>query len=135
MGSKKKIEIVDIDLGIDISEEIKRKVDSFNSSITLYTKELAKRTADKQTTKKQLKQIEKEKRINKAIEKLVEYYETEDKWIKGWKLVQHVGLEPTPQNTSKLSMQIRKKLKENDKWTLLSARKRGKTVYRLSRFG
>lgn len=135
MESKKKIEIVDIDLGIDISEEIKRKVDSFNSNITLYTKELAERTADKQTTKKQLKQIEKEQRIDKAINKLMEYYETEDKWIKGWQLVQHVGLEPSPQNTSKLSMQIRKKLKEEGKWTLLSARKRGKTVYRLNRFG
>ena len=135
MAEKNKIEIINIDLGINIAEEIKNKVDSLNDDITLYTKNLIEKTAKKnKPTQKQLEEQAKNKRIEDSIEILESAFDEEDNWIKGRDLASRVGLDPTAQSVNKLSLQIRKRLKQQGKWVLIAARKKGKTSYRLARF-
>ena len=133
----KNIEIIDIDLGINLEEEIKKKVDSLNSDITLYTEKLIQRAAEKQKrppNKKKIAQNQRLEQADKAIEILHQAYTDPDKWIKGWDLAQQSGMEPTPQNVNKLSMTVKKRLNESKEWTLIKKRIKGKMRYRLAKF-
>lgn len=136
--SDEKIEIIDIDLGINLEEEIKKKADSLNSDITLFTEKLIKRAAEKQKkppNKKKLAQQLRLEQADRAINILQKAaIEEPDKWYKGWDLAQQAGMEPTPQNVNKLSMMIKKRLNEKKEWALLRKRTKGKTRYQLSRF-
>jgi len=133
----KNIEIIDIDLGINLEEEIKKKVDSLNSDITLYTEKLIQRAAEKQKrppNKKKIAQKQRLEQADKAIEILHQAYVDPDKWVKGWDLAQQSGMEPTPQNVNKLSMTVKKRLNESKEWTLIKKRIKGKMRYRLAKF-
>jgi len=136
MNKNKRIEIIDIELGINISEEIRNKVDSLNNDITLYTRNLVlKEASKKKPSKKQLLKQYQQAQMNKALELLeAAYNKDKEQWIKGWELIKETGEEPTAQEVNKLSMRLRKFLKKEKKWSLLSIRKRGRTAYRLSEF-
>lgn len=133
---KKKIEIIDVKLDIDISEEIKSKVDSLSSEVIEHTKELIKKSGMKiqRLNKKKKAKQERLEKVEVAIDFLEESFEISDRWVEGTELAEKAGVDPTAQEINKLSMQIRKSLKEEDKWTLSKKRRKGKTVYRLVRF-
>jgi hypothetical protein len=134
--NKKKIEIIDIKLDIDIAEEIKSKVDSLNSEIIEHTKEVVKQKGMKiqRINKKAKARKERDERVAAVVNLLEKAFEIPDQWIEGKVLLEAVGVEATPQVVNKLSLQIRKFLEKEDKWTLSKKRRMNKTVYRLTRF-
>lgn len=133
---KKRVEIIDVTLDIDIAEEIKSKVDSLSSELVEHTKELVKKSGMKiqRINKKQKARQERLEKIHLAVELLEQSFEVPDRWCDGQELCEVADIEVTSQNLNKLSMQIRKFLKKEDKWTLSKKRRSGKTVYRLVRF-
>lgn len=133
---KKKVEIIDIDLGINIAEEIKNKVDSLSSEVIEHTKEVIKKSGMKiqRINKKKKAREEALEKTKAAIEHLENSFEIPDRWCEGSEILEAAGIEVTSQNLNKLSMQIRRFLEKEDKWTLSKKRKSGKTVYRLIRF-
>jgi len=135
--SDKKVEIIEIDLNVNISEEIKNKVDSLNSDIIIYTKGLIEKIGlrPQKLGKKRRAKKEREERAAKALEYLVKAYENGNSWTKGQDLCLTVGIEPNSKNLNTLSRQLRSHLKKEDKWTLVSTRKRKCSVYRIERFG
>ena len=133
---KKRVEIIDVTLGIDVAEEIRMKVDSLSSEIIEHTKELVKKSGMKiqRVNKKQKIKEERLEKTKLVAEFLEGSFEIPDRWCDGQELLEVAGIEITPQNMNKLSMQIRKFLEKEDKWTLSKKRRSGKTVYRLIRF-
>ena len=137
----KKVEIIEINIDMDIDEEIKKKIDSLKTDISIYTSDLVnKAKLKKKKTNKRAKQT-KDRDVKLTL--VVEYLETvfdhcgsdsKDSWVEGKKLLNVAGIEHTPQNLNKFSLQIRKFLTKADKWILLGKRKSRKTVYRLERF-
>ena len=134
--NKKRVEIIDIALDIDVAEEIKLKVDSLSSEIIEHTKEIIRKSGMKiqRTNKKQVARQERLEKTKLVVEFLEKSFETKDEFVGGQELLEIAGVEVTSQNQNKLSMQIRKFLEKEDKWTLSKKRKAGKTVYRLIRF-
>lgn len=134
--NKKKIEIVDVKLDIDISEEIKSKVDSLSSEVIEHTKELIKKNSMKiqRINKKKKAKQERLEKAKIAIKFLEESFGVPERWVEGFELAEKTGINPTSQEINKLSMQMRKLLTEEDKWALSKKRRKGKTVYRLVRF-
>jgi hypothetical protein len=133
---KKRVEIIDVTLGIDVAEEIKMKVDSLSSEIVEHTKELIKKSGMKiqRVNKKQKARQERLEKTQVVAAFLVESFEIPDRWCEGKELLEAADIEVTSQNLNKLSMQIRKFLEKEDKWTLSKKRRSGGTVYRLVRF-
>lgn len=132
----KKVEIIEIDLDIDIDEEIRKKVNSLKTDIVIHTKDLINRTKLRKTSKKSKQAQERNLKLAKAVEHLETIFDHcgSDSWVEGKKLLDVAGIEQTPQNLNKFSLQVRKYLTKADKWVLLRKRKSGKTVYRLERF-
>ena len=134
--AKKKVEIIDVSLNIDIAEEIRSKVDSLSDEIVEHTKEVVKKSGMKiqRTNKKAQAKKERLEKIKLAVDFLEEAFEVTDRWVAGKEVLEAAGIEITSQNLNKLSMQIRKFLEKEDKWVLSKKRRSGKTVYRLSQF-
>lgn len=134
--AKKKVEIIDVSLNIDIAEEIRSKVDSLSDEIVEHTKEVVKKSGMKiqRTNKKAQAKKERLEKIKLAVDFLEEAFEVTDRWVEGKEVLEAAGIEITSQNLNKLSMQIRKFLEKEDKWVLSKKRRSGKTVYRLSQF-
>ena len=134
--TKKRVEIIDVSLGVNIAEEIRLKVDSLNSEIIEHTKELVKKSGMKlqRSNKKKLAREARLEKIKVAVDFLKKSFEVPDVWLEGKELLEAADIEVTSQNTNKLSMQVRKFLEKEDKWTLSKKRRSGKTVYRLVRF-
>ena len=133
---KKRVEIIDVTLGINVAEEIKMKVDSLSSEVIEHTKELVKKSGMKiqRNSKKQQANNERSEKIQIVTAFLEESFEVLDRWCDGKKLLEAAGIEVSPQNLNKLSMQIRKFLQKEDKWALSKKRRSGSTAYRLTRF-
>ena len=133
---KKRVEIINVSLNIDIAEEIKMKVDSLSSEVIEHTKELIKKSGMKiqRTNKKQKARQERLEKVKLAAELLEGFFEIPDRWAEGKELLEVAGIDVTPQNLNKVAMQIRRFLEVEDKWTLSKKRRSGKTVYRLVRF-
>ena len=133
---KKKVEIIDVSLNIDIAEEIRSKVDSLSSEIVEHTKAVVKKSGMKiqRTNKKQLAKQARLEKIKLAVDFLEDAFEVPDRWAEGKEILEAAGIEVTSQNMNKLSMQLRKFLEKEDKWTLSKKRRSGKTVYRLVKF-
>jgi hypothetical protein len=132
---KKNLEIIDVQMDIDIADEIKKKVDSLSSELLEHTRKVIKSKVKVQKTNK--KKLLKEKRdiaALRVIKFLEKAYAEPDFWVEGKHLTKVAGLENTPQNLNKLSMQIRRLLEKDDVWTLSKSRKSRKTLYRLARF-
>lgn len=133
---KKRVEIIDVTLGINVAEEIKMKVDSLSSEVIEHTKELVKKSGMKiqRINKKQKARQERQEKIEVVVGFLEESFEISDRWCEGKELLEVADIEVTSQNLNKLSMQIRRFLEKEDKWTLSKKRRSGGTVYRLVRF-
>lgn len=133
---KKKVEVIDISLSIDVAEEIRSKVDSLSNDVIEHTKEVIKKSGVKiqRVSKKKQEAKEKLERVDTAIEFLESSFEVPDRWVEAKEILELVGMEVSAQNMNKLSMQIRKILEKEDKWTLSKKRRKGKTVYRLTQF-
>ena len=133
---KKRVEIIDVNLNIDIAEEIRLKVDSLSSEIIEHTKELIKKSGMKiqRINKKQKARQESLEKTKVVAELLEGFFEIPDRWAEGKELLETAGIEVTAQNLNKLSMHIGRFLKKEDKWALSKKRRSGKTVYRLVRF-
>ena len=134
--NKKRIEIIDVKLDINIAEEIRKKVDSLNSEIVEHTRKVIEKRGMKvqRINKRQKAKKERTEKVALVVKFLEESLDVPDLWIKGKTLLEIAGLEVTPQNINKLSMQIRRFLEIEDKWTLSKKRKSGRTVYRLIKF-
>lgn len=134
--AKKIIEIIEIKLDIDLAEEIRTKVDSLSLDIIEHTKEVVKNKGMKiqPINKKQKDRQEKNERAKAMVELLEEAFKTSDHWLGGEEMLETIGEAATPQVVNKLSLQIRKFLEHEDKWTLSKKRRMNKTVYRLTRF-
>ena len=133
---KRKAEIIDVSLGIDIAEEIRSKVDSLSNDIVEHTKTVVKKSGMKiqRTNKKKQAKAERLTKVTAAIDFLEEAFEVPDRWVESKEILEVADIEVTPQNMNKLSMQIRKVLEKEDKWTLSKKRRKSKTVYRLTQF-
>lgn len=131
-----KIEIIEVDLGIDLVEEIKNCVDSLNSDILAHTQKVIKKNAMKlqKTNKRKLAADARDARTKRLVEFLEAEYEVPDRWVTSTELLELAGIEPTSQNLNKISMQIRKYLRIEDKWTLDKKRRSKVMTYRLTRF-
>jgi hypothetical protein len=137
----KKVEIIEVNIGIDIDEEIKKGIDSLKSDIVIHTKDLIKKSSliKIKSNRKKKKIKERNSKIEKAIKYLEHINEhcgtdSDESWVTGHKLLEIAGIEISAQNLNKFSLQARKFLEKADKWVLLKKRKSRKTVYRLGRF-
>lgn len=133
---KKRVEIIDVKLDLNIADEIRLKVDSLSSDIIEHTKEVVKKSAMKvqRVNKRKQAQQQRDETVEKMVSILEEAFKTPEYWLEGKDLVEAVGVEPTSQNINKLSLQVRKQLEKEDKWVLAKKRHMGKTLYRLSQF-
>ena len=133
----KKVEIIDIELGINLNDEIKNCVDSLNAELLEHTKKVIQDNAMKLQKTNKRKQITEARdiRTTQLIKFLEEQEAIPDRWVTGIELLEVIGIEPTSQNVNKISMQVRKSLRTEDKWTLNKKRHSKTTVYRLIRFG
>lgn len=134
----KKIEIIDLDLGLNLSEDSKSRIDTLDNAIALFTKDLIEREKQKQQSKYAKKKQAKKNRqqdIKKIMVRLEEAYARGDYWIKGRELARLANVEPTKTNITTLSKQIQSYLKIDNIWVLLKTRKLGRTIYRLAKFG
>lgn len=133
---KKRVEIIDVKLDLNIADEIRLKVDSLSSDIIEHTKEVVKKSAMKiqRVNKRKQVQQQRDETVEKILDILVEASKTPEYWLEGKDIVEAVGVEPTSQNINKLSLQVRKHLEKEDKWILNKKRHMGKTLYRLSQF-
>lgn len=136
----KKVEIIDVELGINIAEEIRKKVDSLDTAIIERTREAVRNTMKIQKSNKKEKLKEDRDavvlKVVKFLEKAFEQTKSDGEhiWLEGKHLCKAAGLEDLPQNLNKLTMQIRRHLEKEDRWTLTKVRKSRKTLYRLARF-
>jgi len=132
----KKVEIIDIELGIDLAEEIKNCTDSINTELLEHTKKVIQENAMKLQKTNKRKQAAEARDIRTAqiVRFLEEQFGVPDRWVTGIELLEVIGIELTPQNVNKVSMQVRKFLRTEDKWTLDKKRRSKTTVYRLARF-
>jgi hypothetical protein len=132
----KKVEIIEVDLGIDLAEEIKNCVDSLSSDLLEHTKKVIQKNAMKlqKTNKRKQAADARDVRTQRVVEFLEAEQEVPDRWVTSGELLEIANIEPTPQNLNKLSMQIRKHLRIEDKWTLDKKRRSKTMVYRLVRF-
>ena len=130
------VEIIEVDLGIDLAEEIKNCVDSLSSDLLEHTKKVIQKNAMKlqKTNKRKLAVDARDVRVQRVIEFLEAEYKTPDRWVTSGELLEIANIELTPQNLNKLSMQIRKRLRLEDKWTVDKKRRSKTMVYRLVRF-
>lgn len=135
--NNEKIEIINVNLGINLAEEIKQKVDSLSTRVIEFTKKVVKRNGVKiqDLNKKKKAKKERTEKAELAVKFLMESLETPDRWVEGHEILEAAGTEITAQNVNKVAMQIRKILEKEDKWTLSRKRRAGKTVYRLAKFG
>ena len=125
-----KIEIIKINLDIDIAEEAQKLINSTND-INLSTKKIFEKLKPKMKpiSKKQLKKRENDKLTNNLIEFLTNHEE----WILGYDLLRKFELEPEAQLLNKITMRIRKKLKETNEWELIKKRNKAGNHYKLSK--
>ena len=130
------VEIIEVNLGIDLAEEIKNCVDSLSSDLLEHTKKVIQKNAMKlqKTNKRKLAVDARDVRVQRVIEFLEAEYKTPDRWVTSGELLEIANIELTPQNLNKLSMQIRKRLRLEDKWTVDKKRRSKTMVYRLVRF-
>jgi len=130
------VEIIEVDLDIDLAEEIKNCVDSLSSDLLEHTKKVIQKNAMKlqKTNKRKLAVDARDVRVQRVIEFLEAEYKTPDRWVTSGELLEIANIELTPQNLNKLSMQIRKRLRLEDKWTVDKKRRSKTMVYRLVRF-
>lgn len=136
MGKKRKVEVINISLDIDVTEEIKTKVDSLSTDIIDHTKELIKKNGMKiqRVSKKKQRRQENLEKAKMAVEFLEKAFQIVDHWCTGEEIMEHVGIEFDSQALNKFIMQVRKLLKEEDKWALTKRRRLKKSVYRLAKF-
>ena len=129
------LEIIDIKMGIDIADEIKKKVDSLSTELLEHTRKVIKsKVKIQKTNKKKLLKEKNDASASRVIRFLEKAHAEPELWVEGKHLTKFSGLENTPQNLNKLSMQIRRLLEKEDVWTLSKSRKSRKTLYRLTRF-
>lgn len=122
-------------MDINIVDEIKKKVDSLSTELTEHTKNIIKKRMKVQkVNKKSLQRNAIEVRARKVLKFLEKAYDEDDFWVEGKHLLLVAEMENTSQNLNKLSMQLRRLLETEDKWTLSRKRKSRKTLYRLTRF-
>ena len=131
----KYLEIIDVNMDISIAEEIKKKVDSLSTELTEHTKRvIEKRMQVQKVNRKKIQREERNTKVQKVLRFLEKAYEESDLWVEGKHLVLVAGLDDTSQNLNKISLQLRRLLETEDKWTLSKKRKSRKTLYRLTRF-
>lgn len=133
----RKVEIIDIQLNIDVEDEINKKIAELSDDIKTQTQEVLERAKARQQRvgKKKREQQAHADRMSQAVQMLETVATTDDPWLEGGKLLTAIGIEPTAANLSKFALQMRKFLKNEDKWALLNKRMSRKTYYRLERFG
>tara|TARA_R100001244_G_scaffold25113_2_gene25421 strand:+ start:79574 stop:80002 length:429 start_codon:yes stop_codon:yes gene_type:complete len=137
---RKKVEIIDIDINLNIEEEINKKVESLKSDIVVHTKGFIERAKLKKqkSSKKAKNTADRDEKIGKALKYLEtafsEARDVDEFWVEGNKLMDIAGIDVTPQNLSKFSLQLRNALKNSDKWSFSKKRKARKTYYRLEKF-
>lgn len=134
--AKKKVEIINISLDVDLEKEIKSKVDALNSDLMEHTVDIIKKKGVKiqRTSKKRQNKQAVENRVKQVIDLLLASEKTPDLWVSGPEMVSATDLEFTSQNLNKLAMQVRKVLRDEGKWELSKKRRMGQSVYRLIRF-
>jgi hypothetical protein len=134
--NNKNVEIIEVDLGIDLAEEIKNCVDSLSSDLLEHTKKVIQKNSMKlqKTNKRKLAVDARDARVQRVIEFLEAEHKAPDRWVTSSELLEVANIEITPQNLNKLSMQIRKRLRLEDKWTVDKKRRSKTMVYRLVRF-
>lgn len=127
---QKPIEIINIEMGFDLSEEIKTKAAEIPNNIKLYTTNLIN-LKSQTINKKQKKTDEIEIKFKNAINILEEAQKQKNPWVKIEPLL--TASEFT--NTSTLIRGIKRFLRKEDKWILLKTIRNKETVYSLQRFG
>jgi hypothetical protein len=129
----KKVEIINIDLGLDLGSEIRAKQNEVAQDIKIYTNGLLKQGELKRqnANKKKAVQAQKDEHTAKAIKLLVDAYVTEDPWVTSEPLLKAAETE----SLSQLIQRIKNYLKRDDLWTILKTKRRGETVYSLQKFG
>jgi chemotaxis response regulator CheB len=129
------LEIIDVTMNISIADEIKKKVDSLSTELTEHTKKvIEKRMKIQKVNRKKLQQTENDGKAQKILKFLEKAHAEDELWVEGKHLCIVAGVNNTPQNLNKLSLQLRHLLEKEDKWTLAKKRKLRKTLYRLTKF-
>lgn len=142
MVVKKDFDIVDIDLGISLSEELKQQINEFNEDIKLYTLEKEEYKLKKlqelpktKTQEMKLAKLERSSIVKMAFEYLKKIYDRDNqRWVSRWELALNVGLEPSSIDAITLSRRLLTYLKKEKKWFLLKKKRNRSYHFKLSRF-
>lgn len=136
MNKKKKIEIIDIRLDIDLTAEIKKRADTLNKEIKNQTKGLVERARLKSLrTKSQKKRTQEvwEIKCQRAFDKLVSVADTEFPWLTTDELMNIVDSESV--SLQSIIQRLRSFIKKEGHWVLTRKKQAGQSIYKLDRFG
>lgn len=133
---KKKIEIIDIRLDIDLTEEIRKRADVLNADIKQQAETLierAKLRSQKVKSSKERTQELWEGKCKRVFDKLVASAETEHPWISGEEIMNVVDSDSV--SLQSVIQRLRSFIKKEGHWTLTRKKKSGQSIYKLDRFG
>lgn len=133
MHPPKKIEIINLELGLDLGSEIRAKQTEVGNDIKIYTNGLLKQGELKRQSanKKLAVQNQWDERINRALKLLTDAFMTTDPWIGAEVLLKAAEMD----NLSQLAQRLKNFLKREDLWVLLKMKRRGEVVYSVQKFG
>lgn len=133
---KKKIEIIDIRLDIDLTEEIRKRTDMLNEEIKNQTKNLIERAKLRAQKTKSSKQREKELwdvKCQRVFDKLVAAAETDFPWLSSSEIMSLMNVESV--SLQSVIQRLKSFIKKEGHWVLTRKRRSKESTYKLDRFG
>ena len=136
---KRKVEIIEISLDLDLEAEIKEATDNLQKLTPKIDKivESAKLKSQPIVTKKQRDKIIWHERLEKMFEALKNMSSQEQPYRALNFVLEKAGVELTKSETIGVNTRLRNYLKKekNNRWALLTRRSKGRTLYALAKFG